>query len=45
MNNTQDMFYTNIIVESLGLQVQLPIILEVDNKDAVDLSKNYSVGW
>jgi hypothetical protein len=44
MNNTQDMMYTKIIVESLGLHVQLPMILDVDNKGAVDLVHNYSVG-
>jgi hypothetical protein len=43
-NNAQDMLYTNRILESLGLQVQLPMILEVDNKGAVDLVNNYSVG-
>jgi hypothetical protein len=32
------------IIESLGLQVQLPMILEVDNKGAVGLVNNYSVG-
>jgi hypothetical protein len=30
----------------LGLHVQLPMILEVDNKGAADLVNNYSVwGW
>jgi hypothetical protein len=43
-NNAQDMLYTKRIIESLGLHVQLPIILEVDNKGAVDLVNNYSVG-
>jgi hypothetical protein len=43
-NNAQDMFDTKRIVESLGLQVQLPMILEVDNKGEVDLVSNYSVG-
>jgi hypothetical protein len=43
-NNAQDMFYTTRIIESLGLHVQLPMILEVDNKGAVDLVNNYSVG-
>jgi hypothetical protein len=33
-NNAQAMFYTHIIVDSLGLHVQLPMILEVDNKGA-----------
>jgi hypothetical protein len=43
-NNAQDMLYTKRIIESLGLYVQLPMILEVDNKGAVDLVNNYSVG-
>jgi hypothetical protein len=43
-NNAQDMLYTKRIIESLGLSVQLPMILEVDNKGAVDLVNNYSVG-
>jgi hypothetical protein len=43
-NNAQDMLYTKRIIESLGLHVQLPMILEVDNKGALDLVNNYSVG-
>jgi hypothetical protein len=43
-NNVQDMLYKKRIIESLGLHVQLPMILEVDNKGAVDLVNNYSVG-
>jgi hypothetical protein len=43
-NNAQDMLYTKRIIESLGFQVQLPMILEVVNKGAVDLVNNYSVG-
>jgi hypothetical protein len=43
-NNAQDMLYTKRIIESLGLHVQLPVILEVDNKGAVELVNNYSVG-
>jgi hypothetical protein len=43
-NNAHDMLYTNQIIESLVLHVQLPMILEVDNKSAVDLVNNYSVG-
>jgi hypothetical protein len=38
------MLYTKRIIKSLGLNVQLPMILEVDNKGAVDLVNNYSVG-
>jgi hypothetical protein len=43
-NNAQDMLYTKRIIESLGLHVQFPMILEVDNKGAVDLVNNYNVG-
>jgi hypothetical protein len=43
-NNAQDMLYTKRIIESLGLNVQLPMILEVDNKGAIDLVNSYSVG-
>jgi hypothetical protein len=43
-NNAQDMLYTHRIIETLGLQVQLPMILEVGNMGAVDLVNNYSVG-
>jgi hypothetical protein len=42
-NNAQDMLYTKRIIESLGLNVQLPMIFEVGNKGAVDLVNNYSV--
>jgi hypothetical protein len=38
------MLYNKRIIESLGLHVQFPMILEVDNKGAVDLVNNYSVG-
>jgi hypothetical protein len=43
-NNAHDMLYTKPIIESLGLHVQLPMIMEVDNKGAVDLVNNYSMG-
>jgi hypothetical protein len=43
-NNAQYILYTKRIIESLGLHVQLPMILIVDNKGAVDLVNNYSVG-
>ena len=31
------------VLESMGLKVKKPMILEIDNKGAVDLSKNWSV--
>jgi hypothetical protein len=40
----QDMFYTKNVLESMGLKVKLPMILEMDNKGAVDLANNWSIG-
>jgi hypothetical protein len=40
----QDMLYTMRIVESMGLKVEKPMILEINNKGAVDLTNNWSVG-
>ena len=40
----QDMIHQKHIVESVGLQVELPMILEVDNQGAVDLANNWSAG-
>ena len=40
----QDMMYTYRLIMSLGLQVKLPMVHEMDNKGAVDLANNYSVG-
>jgi hypothetical protein len=41
----QDMMYTLQIVKSMGLKVELPMILEIDNKGmVVDISNNWSVG-
>jgi hypothetical protein len=38
------MMYTKKVLESVGLQVELPMILHVDNKGAKDLVNNWSVG-
>ena len=43
-NCVQDMIYTKKVLESVGLQVELPMILHVDNKGAKDLVNNWSVG-
>jgi hypothetical protein len=43
-SNAQDMMYVKRILESIRLRVHLPMILEVDNKGAVDLVNNFSVG-
>jgi hypothetical protein len=40
----QDMLYEMRVLESIGLKVQLPMGLEVDNKGMVDLANNWSVG-
>ncbi len=39
----QDMLFVMRVVESMGLKVKKPMILEVDNKGAIDLSHNWSV--
>ncbi len=44
VSTAQDMMYCYRIITSLGLKVELPMVLEMDNKGAVDLAKNYSVG-
>ena len=43
-NCVQDMIYTKKILESVGLQVELPMVLHVDNKGAKDLVNSWSVG-
>jgi hypothetical protein len=40
----QDMMYQKSMLESIGLKVELPMILEMDNKGAVDLVNSFSVG-
>ena len=39
----QDMIYGKNFLESLGLKVQLPMILEMDNKGGVDIFNNWSI--
>jgi hypothetical protein len=41
---TQDMLYVKNVLESMGLKVKLPMCLEIDNKGAVDLANNWSIG-
>jgi hypothetical protein len=36
--------YVQHILETMGLKVKLPMILEMDNKGAVDLANNWSIG-
>jgi hypothetical protein len=40
----QDMLYVMNVLESVELEVELPMILEVDNKGAVGLANNWSIG-
>ena len=40
----QDMMHQMRLLESIGLEVELPMVLEVDNKGAVDWTNNWSVG-
>ena len=40
----QDMLYVRKILVSLGLKVKLPMVLDIDNSGAVDLSNNWSAG-
>ena len=39
----QDMLFAMRVLQSIGLKVKLPMILEVDNKGAVDLVNNWTV--
>jgi hypothetical protein len=40
----QDMLYCKNVLESMGLKAKLPMILKMNNKGAVDLANNWSVG-
>ena len=40
----QDMLYIYKLLDSIGLSVELLMFLEMDNKGAVDLANNWSVG-
>ena len=44
VTTAQDMLYLMRLVESVGLEVELPMILSIDNKGAVDLANNWSCG-
>ncbi len=41
---THDMLYCKNVLESMRLKVKLPMLLKMDNKGAVDLANNWSVG-
>jgi hypothetical protein len=38
------MLYMKNILESLGLKVKLPMVLEMDNQGEVYLANNWSIG-
>jgi hypothetical protein len=38
----QDMLFNMRVLESIGLKVKMPMILEMDNKGAIDLANNWS---
>ena len=38
------MLYTKHLIESLGLKVKSPMVLEMDNKGAVNHTNSWSVG-
>jgi hypothetical protein len=40
----QEMIYAKNVIESMGLEVEVPMIVECDNRGAVDLANNWSVG-
>jgi hypothetical protein len=40
----QDMLYAKNLLESIGLKVKLPLVMEIDNKVAVDLINSFTVG-
>ena len=39
-----DLICALVVVSSIGHQVELPMLLEMDNKGAVNLANNWSVG-
>ncbi len=40
----QDMLNTKNLLESIGLKVELPMVLEINNQGAVDLINSFTVG-
>ena len=42
-NCAQDMLFVKRMLESMGLEVNLPMMLYIDNRGTVDLVNNYSV--
>jgi hypothetical protein len=44
VQTAQDMMFVMRVVESIGLKVQKPMILKMDNLGVHDLTHNWSVG-
>ena len=44
ITEAQDMLYAYHLLRSIGLEVELPLVLEMDNKGAVDLTNSFSTG-
>ncbi len=44
VNCVQDMLYMKNILESLGLKIKLPMVLEMDNQGVVYQANNWSIG-
>ena len=44
VTTAQDMMYIYCTLMSVGLSVELPMVLEMDNPGAVYLANNWSVG-
>jgi hypothetical protein len=40
----QDMIYQKNMLELIGLKVEYPMVLEMDNRGAIDLINSFSVG-
>jgi hypothetical protein len=40
----QDMLFEMKVLESIGLKVKLPMILQIDNKGFVDFTQTWSTG-
>ncbi len=38
------MIYQKNTLESIGLRVELPMVLEMDNRGAIDLINSFSIG-
>lgn len=44
VTGAQDMMYIYRLLKSIDLDVEIPMVLEIDNKGAVDMANNWSAG-